>query len=208
MHEPVRLAGGTLAEHRHVCAFFNGADEHYRVLLPFIKDGLEHGDLAFHVVNPRHRVEHRRRLKSAGIELARIEETGQFELGDWEQVYFPGGGFDQDKMLSLLEERLERGKSAGRTSRMVCEMEWALEDTRADDLLEYEARFNHVSSRYPDPVVCCYDLARFPASTVLDALRTHPMVILGGLLQTNPFYTPPDQFLLELRERKERSPAR
>jgi hypothetical protein len=30
------------------------------------------------------------------------------------------------------------------------------------------------------------------------------MVILGGVLQVNPFYVPPDQFLLELRERKER----
>jgi hypothetical protein len=30
------------------------------------------------------------------------------------------------------------------------------------------------------------------------------MVILGGVLQVNPFYVPPEQFLVELRERKER----
>jgi hypothetical protein len=35
----------------------------------------------------------------------------------------------------------------------------------------------------------------------MDILRTHPMVIIGGLLQENPFYVPPDQFLRELRER-------
>lgn len=35
----------------------------------------------------------------------------------------------------------------------------------------------------------------------MDIMRTHPVVIIGGVLQENPFYVPPDQFLLELRER-------
>jgi hypothetical protein len=35
----------------------------------------------------------------------------------------------------------------------------------------------------------------------MDVLRTHPMVIIGGILQQNPFFVPPDEFLSELRER-------
>jgi hypothetical protein len=35
----------------------------------------------------------------------------------------------------------------------------------------------------------------------MDILRTHPMVILGGVLQRNPFFVPPAEFLVELRER-------
>ena len=35
----------------------------------------------------------------------------------------------------------------------------------------------------------------------MDVLRTHPMVIIGGALQQNPFFVPPDEFLRELRER-------
>lgn len=35
----------------------------------------------------------------------------------------------------------------------------------------------------------------------MDILRTHPMVIIGGILQENPFFVPPDIFLRELRER-------
>lgn len=35
----------------------------------------------------------------------------------------------------------------------------------------------------------------------MDILRTHPMTIIGGLLQVNPFFVPPDAFLRELRER-------
>jgi hypothetical protein len=36
----------------------------------------------------------------------------------------------------------------------------------------------------------------------MDILRTHPMVIVGGVLQTNPFFVPPDEFLRELRARR------
>jgi hypothetical protein len=44
-------------------------------------------------------------------------------------------------------------------------------------------------------------VARFGANVVMDILRTHPMVIVGGILQENPFFVPPDEFLRELRER-------
>ena len=32
-------------------------------------------------------------------------------------------------------------------------------------------------------------------------MRTHPMIIIGGILQENPFFVPPDAFLRELRAR-------
>ena len=51
------------------------------------------------------------------------------------------------------------------------------------------------------PAICMYDLSRFRASVAIDVMRTHPMVIIDGVLQENPFFVPPDQFLLELRER-------
>ena len=35
----------------------------------------------------------------------------------------------------------------------------------------------------------------------MDIMRTHPMVIIGGILQENPFYVPPDEMLKELKER-------
>lgn len=42
----------------------------------------------------------------------------------------------------------------------------------------------------------------------MDILRTHPMVIIGGILQENQFFVPPDELLQELRERRKvRQPA-
>jgi hypothetical protein len=76
-----------------------------------------------------------------------------------------------------------------------------LDKPGVDDLLEYETRVNYVLTKYHDPVICAYDLSKFSARVAIDVMRTHPMVIIGGVLQENPFFVPPDQFLLELRER-------
>jgi len=35
----------------------------------------------------------------------------------------------------------------------------------------------------------------------MDIMRTHPMVVIAGILQENPFFVPPDEFLRELRAR-------
>jgi hypothetical protein len=41
----------------------------------------------------------------------------------------------------------------------------------------------------------------------MDIVRTHPMVILGGILQQNPFFVPPDDLLVEIRQRSPSKPA-
>src|SRR5205085_4644000 len=87
--------------------------------------------------------------------------------------------------------------------RLVAHMEWALLDKPGVyDLLEYETRLNYLLPKYDDPVICTYDLSKFSASVVMDIMRTHPVVIIGGVLQENPFFVPPDQFLLELRRER------
>ncbi len=69
-------------------------------------------------------------------------------------------------------------------------------------LVEYEARLNHVLSKYDDPVICNYNPSKFGATVAMDIMRTHPLVIIGGLLRENPFFVPPEQFLDEMRERR------
>ena len=152
--QPIRFAGSVLGTQRHVCAFFNSADEEYRVMLPFIKDGFERGERAFHIVDPALRAEHLRRLESAGIDVTTAQKSGQFELRNWSDAYLQDGHFDQDRMLALLQAILEGGRKQGfPLTRLVAHMEWALEDRPGvDDLLEYEGRLNYLLPRYRDPV--------------------------------------------------------
>jgi hypothetical protein len=153
--QPIRFAGSVLGAQRHVCAFFQSHDEEYRVLLPFIKEGFERGEKAFHIVDPKLRAEHRVRLASAGIDVETAERSGQFELRNWADAYLRDGHFDQDRMLALIQEVLDGGRQQGfALTRLVADMEWALEDRPGvDDLVEYETRLNYVLPRYKDPVI-------------------------------------------------------
>ena len=201
---PIPFAGSQLHEVRHVCAFFNSDDEEYRVLLPFIKDGFECGDKAVHVLNPSQRCNHLHRLTEAGIDPTAAQRSGQLELLTSTEAYLRDGLFDQDRMLGVFEQ-LASGNAKGGfpLSRIVCHMDWAAEGrAHIDSLLEFESRVNDVWRRHDDAVICVYDLAKFGGDTVVDILRTHPMVIIGGILQQNPFYVPPEEFLRELRERR------
>lgn len=150
----VRLAGSVLDRSRHVCAFFRRKEEEYQVLLPFIKEGFDQGDRAFHIVDPRRREEHLRRLQEAGIDVAAAEEKGQLEVRRWEDAYLRDGHFDQNRMLILIEQVLIEGKARQfPLTRLVANMEWALEDRPGvDDIIEYEARLNYVLPKYDDAV--------------------------------------------------------
>ena len=154
-NQPIRFAGSVLGAQRHVCAFFHSSDEEYRVLLPFIKEGFECGEKAFHIVDPMLREEHLQRLASTGIDVVAAEQSGQFELRNWADAYLRDGHFDQNRMLALIQEVLEGGRQQSfLLTRLVAHMEWALEDRPGvDDLVEYEARLNYILPRYKDPVI-------------------------------------------------------
>jgi len=201
---PIPFAGSQLGESRHVCAFFNNDEEEYRVLLPFIKDGFECGDKAIHVVNPGQHRDHLQRLAGVGIDAETARQSGQFELRTNTETYLRDGRFDQFRMLDVFEQLgSATAKEGFPRSRIVCHMEWAVDaGSHVDSVVEFESRVNDVWLRHEDAVICTYNLSKFGGDAVIDIMRTHPMVIIGGILQQNPFFVPPDVFLRELHDRR------
>jgi hypothetical protein len=201
---PIPFAGSQLNETRDVCAFFDSDEEEYRVLLPFIKDGFPCGHRAIHVVNPDQREDHLRRLAAAGIDAPAAEQSGQLEVRINTDVYLPDGRFDPDRMIAAFEQVASgNAKGAFPLSRICCRMDWAVENrSHVDDVIEFESRVNEVWRRHDDAVICTYHLGKFGGDAVIDIMRTHPMVIVGGILQQNPFYIPQDEFLQEFRQRR------
>ena len=58
------------------------------------------------------------------------------------------------------------------------------------DTSEHQTRLNGVLPKYNDPVICTYDLSTFGANVAIDIIRTYPVVIIGAVLQENPFFVP------------------
>jgi hypothetical protein len=203
--QPIRIAGRTLGPVRHICAFFHRKEDEYRVLQDFIQEGIACGEKAVHIVDARQRQTHRTHLRQRGIDVECAENCGQLRIATWDDAYLKDGYFDQDRQLRLIKDTLTAVREEGfPLARLVANMEWALEEKAGvGNIVEYESRLNYFLPNFPDPVICTYDLARFNGGVVIDILRAHPMVIIGGVLQENPLYVPPDEFLTELRARNE-----
>ena len=70
-------------------------------------------------------------------------------------------------------------------------------DTAPGELLSLESEMNRFVPLYPQVILCLYDVGSFGGGIVVDLLRTHPKVLLGGMILDNPYYTTPDVFLAE-----------
>ena len=199
----VQLARSAVECPCHACAFFHTRDEEYQIILPFVKDGLDTGDKNYQIVDTGRRAERLAHLKESGIDTAAAEQSRLLEVLSWEDAYLRGGRFDQGAMLALIGDLFNAGKQQGfGLTRLWANMEWALEDfPGVHDVVEYEARLNYILPNYDQVTVCTYDLTRFSAAVAMDILRTHPQVIIGGILRENPYYVPPDEFLSEVRGR-------
>jgi DcmR-like sensory protein len=111
--------------------------------------------------------------------------------------YLLDGRFDTDAMIgfwyrsigSALVEGFPRARAAG-------EMTWAIQKMPGvEELIAYEAKLNKYLPRYPQVILCLYDLDRSSGELLMDVLKTHPRVLIGGRLLDNPFYLEPDELL-------------
>jgi MEDS: MEthanogen/methylotroph, DcmR Sensory domain len=200
---PIPFARSMLREHRHVCAFFNSPREEYDTLLPFICDGINCGQRAFHVLPSQHRDDHLGRLRDAGIDVEGAQRTRQLEVALPEDTYLRTGRFNKDAMLALIQEALKAGNALGfPLTRMIAHAETAVDDWKSgNEWVEYEMRLNDVLPNYDDPVICTYDVNLLTGPLAVDILRTHPVAIIGGVLIENSFFSRPEDFFREVHSR-------
>jgi hypothetical protein len=200
---PIPFAGSMLGEYRHVCAFFSSPQEKYATLLPFVRDGLERGEHAYHLIPSRHLEEHLAQLGTAGIDVVAAQQRGQLQVVTAEETFLRPGHFNVDGMLALIQGALANGTTLGfPLTRLIGYPETMLEDLAGiNEFIEFESRLNDVVPSPDDPVICLYDTNLLNGTIAVDLLRTHPVAIIGGLLYENPFFVAPQEFLRELLQR-------
>jgi len=198
------LAGTTLDRCFHICSFFSDRDEEYRVLNEFYQEGLDRGEKALHIVNPDLRADHRARLAAAGIHVTLCEMSGQLDVVSWQEAYLRTGAFDSDQMLDTVERVLTACLETGypRIRIMGNMASPLLRYMDSEQLLEYEAQVHDLLTRSRQPAVCVYDAANLSGEMMMGVLRTHPLILVGGIVRENPLFTPPDELLAEVLERR------
>jgi len=192
------LAHAQLRHHFHACAFVMGAAEERAVIDPFIVEGMRRGEKAVYIVDPQHREEHEARLGASAPSAELLEVT------TWNDAHLKGGSFDQDRMMSSLDELIRGHAATGRPPmRLVGQMGWVFASPPGiEQLVAYEASVNEVLNRGKTPTVCVYDVRRLNGSMMMDLLRAHPLTVMNGVLHENPFYTPASEMLRDIQHRR------
>ena len=187
--------GVAIAPGDHICAFYRGPAQRDEVLLPYLREGILAGDKVICVMDDPD-VEQVTKPLSLVLDVEASLSSGQLDLLRSDSAYIPDGTFCLDRMLDFWEAGV--GGAVRRSGysfvRAVGEMTWALRDLPGvEDLVRYEARLNRFLPRYPQVILCLYDLERFTDGQVLmELLRTHPKVLMSGQLLENPWYVEPD----------------
>jgi signal transduction histidine kinase/ActR/RegA family two-component response regulator len=185
------LPGVHIGAGDHVCAFHRsgkGAD----VLLPYVRAGVAAGDRCICLVDASESLT----LQSLTGNVA--AESSETEIWIPSESYLRDGDFRLPRMMSFWEECVGRAIDSGRFDfvRSVGDMSWALEaETDARDLVSYESELNRFLPRYPQVMLCLYDLDQFNGEVLIGILQTHPLVLLAGMVMENPYYIEPDKIL-------------
>jgi hypothetical protein len=192
------LAHAQLRNHFHACAFVSSDDEERSVIDPFLLEGMRRREKAVYIVDPQRRDEHEARLRAGTPSPELLDVT------TWHEAHLKGGSFDQDRMMKSLEDLIRDHAATGQPPmRLVGQMRWIQASPPGiEQLVAYEASVNEVLNRGRTPTVCVYDVRKMSGALVMDLLRAHPLTVMNGVLHENPFYTPAEEMLAELRQRR------
>jgi len=182
-----------LAHGDHVCGFYYGPEDRDAMLLPFLREGLQNGDKCVAVVDSTRPDE--LMLHIEGTQAA--VDSGQLELHNADETYLRTGSFDPDLTIDFWEARAKQLVDEDEFDfiRLLGELSWLdRTDTPRADIVRYESWADQFVSRYPMTILCLYDLSRMGSSVMVDLLRTHPKLLMGGLLLENPHHIASDDF--------------
>jgi DNA-binding CsgD family transcriptional regulator len=178
----------------HVCALYSGPDERDQLLVPFMQEGLRHGDQCVHLSDDLESASMRQRAygPAGPVDARRSGHLGVYPASD---VYLAAGGFSVERVIAFLAATLASSPDdESPLLRAAAEMSWVLHEPGAEELFVYECAVNQILAELPGLFLCMYDLQRFRVGMLFDVLRIHPMVQLDGTVLHNPHCLAPTDY--------------
>ncbi len=178
----------------HIGHFYQNEDEWRAVLIPFLTTGLAAGHKCVYMVSPEHgREEIMEELLAEGIGAESVIASDQLVLAE--------GRTKPEEMKDFLNSIIAEAAGRFPLTRWGGDMTWSLKTMpTSETLMEWETMCN-VMDDIPAVFLCQYDLTQFLGNVILDAMKTHPLCIVGNVIHQNPFYIEPEIFLEGIRSR-------
>ncbi|MET0703231.1 MAG: MEDS domain-containing protein [Mycobacterium sp.] len=186
----------------HICGLYSNQAQRDQIMLPFLEAGLAAGDKCICVVDgtdPNDVVT----ALSTYADTAKFVANKQLEVIRAPDMYLRSGGFSADEVIGSWKAAMSDVMYDGRFDVVRAVETWSRREVVPDmaELMLLESEMNRFLPLFPQIVVCLYDISRFGSGIIVDLLKTHPRMLIGGMLVENPYYTSPD----ELRHPAERA---
>jgi len=181
----------------HICQIFSDDEERDVATLNFLRMGLLQREKTACFSEKLNEDRLADFVGQQGLGLSELKARGTYQQAASKGVYFQGGIFDPERMLSLLTTfhagSLAEGYPA---ARVIGEMDPAVRSMPGGNrLMEYEVRVSVLLRQHPVTAMCQYDAREFDGATILDVLRVHPLMVVRNMVVQNPFFLPPEQVL-------------
>ncbi len=197
--DPLKLAEvvSGLGLHRHLCVIYDTQEEQFATALPFLKAGLERGEKCLFMVDENTAAAVLDALRKGGTDLDRYLHSGALTITHKRETDLQQERFDPDWWIGFLNQAIaERGAVKSSALRILGDMDWALRGSNnMGKLIGFESGINHFVHDHYARVICQYNRNRNAPELILGIIRTHPLVVYGGVVCKNPYYVPPDKFL-------------
>ncbi len=178
----VHLGPVDVAKWRHVCGIFEGPADADRMVVPFVTEAIERGELVVHIVADR---EAYLRTMPDPARAATAAGSGQLDVRTWEATYMAGGRFAAVQMRSIVRRALREGRALGfKGVRLIGDMAWAAAGAPGvEELIEYETSLDALVARRDVSILCSYDVQRHSASQISQVVGAHRAAVIGGKLK-------------------------
>ena len=173
----------TAPHERHISLFFRDQDEQWQLMRPYLLEHLTTGALVIYLHHSTSSERLMELLHTEGLPLDDLIARGLLRVLPPELSYLLTGRFDAQRMLSFVESAILAALEVGHTRILLTgEMTWSLSGTPgSEQMMSYEEELNPLVDKYPGvTIICQYDLRRFNGVSILDALLTHPSILVAS----------------------------
>jgi DcmR-like sensory protein len=182
----------------HICGLFSGEAQRDQVVIPFLEAGLASGDKCICVVDGTDPADIVAALGSH-VDARASAASKQLDVIRASDLYLRSGAFIADEVVGSWKAAISDAMYDGRFDVVRAVETWSRVDVVPDlrELLTLESEMNRYLPLYPQVIVCLYDIDRFGGGIIVNLLKTHSRVLVGGVLVENPYHLTPDELLAE-----------
>ncbi len=178
-----------IVQHEHVAVVYRGERESFRHA-SFIAEGLTRGDFVFYLAPGPFHTPMLERVRAQAFDVAHSLRSSQLRVQE--------GPADFATLRAMCQQVFMDAENARAPAvRWLEEGIWPKPaGFPMPDFFEFHALLNYQVKHYPSVALCQYDLDRFEARHLFQAIAVHRhLIVEGTLVRDNPFYIPAEEFI-------------